>query len=171
MGRDVEENGENGLEVRWYRVDTSLGVFGAGFTKRGLCQLNLPGKAPRNAQRLRGQEGQTGRNLKDALELYATGRKVAFRVPLDLSNGTPFQRKVWKALKDIPFGQVLTYADVARKVGQPGSARAVGTACSHNPVPVVVPCHRVIGSNGSLAGFSGGVPMKKKLLSLEGYRP
>lgn len=158
-------------ENRRYRLTTGLGVFGVAFTDRGVCRITFPSKAPHNAQELRGQEKDTGRVLRDALQTYATGRKVAFNVQLDLSAGTEFQQKIWRTLRSIPFGQVWTYAQVAKKVGKPRSARAVGEACKKNPVLIVVPCHRVIGTDGSMTGFAGGVALKKKLLRLEGYKP
>lgn len=101
---------------------------------------------------------------------YFEGECVSFRVPLDLSGGTEFQRKVWRALQTIPYGQTRSYAWVAKKIGQPGAVRAVGAACGANPVPVMVPCHRVLRSDGSLGGFSAGLGWKKRLLALERSR-
>lgn len=155
---------------RSYRVTTDMGVFGVMFSEKGVSNIKFPGKASRDSRELRGQEGSQGRALRDAMKTYATGRKVAFNVPLDLSEGTAFQQKVWRTLRDIPYGQTWTYADIARKIGKPKSSRAVGDACRKNPVPIILPCHRVIGSNGSMTGFGGGVNLKKRLLKLEGYR-
>lgn len=86
---------------------------------------------------------------------------------MDLSSGTSFQQKVWRALTKIPFGQTRSYAWVAQKIGKPKASRAVGAACGANPVPVVIPCHRVVASDGSLGGFGGGLPMKRRLLAVE----
>jgi O-6-methylguanine DNA methyltransferase len=86
---------------------------------------------------------------------------------MDLSSGTDFQRRVWRALQKIPRGQTRSYGWVARKIGRPKAARAVGTACGANPVPIIIPCHRVIASDGSLGGFGGGLPLKRRLLALE----
>ena len=86
---------------------------------------------------------------------------------MDLSSGTSFQQKVWRALTKIPRGQTRSYKWVAQKIGKPNATRAVGTACGANPVPVIIPCHRVIASDGSLGGFGGGLPMKRRLLRLE----
>ncbi len=86
---------------------------------------------------------------------------------MDLSSGTSFQQKVWRALTKIPRGQTRSYAWVARQIGKPKAVRAVGAACGANPVPVIVPCHRVIASDGSFGGFGGGLPMKRQLLRLE----
>lgn len=87
---------------------------------------------------------------------------------MDLSGGTPFQRKVWGALRQIPYGQTRSYAWVAQRIGKPKAARAVGAACGANPIPVIIPCHRVVASDGSLGGYTAGLAWKKKLLRLEG---
>ncbi len=108
------------------------------------------------------------RRLREQLASYFAGEAVAFGVPLDVSGGTVFQRAVWRACGRIPYGQTRSYADVARMAGRPAAVRAAGNALHNNPVPVVVPCHRVIKSDGSLGRFGGGVSVKKKLLRLEG---
>ncbi len=100
---------------------------------------------------------------------YFTGREVEFPDKLDLSKATPFQRTVWQAARKIPYGETRRYAWVARKTGNPSASRAAGQALSKNPLPVIVPCHRVIYSNGALGGFTGGVAVKKRLLILEKY--
>jgi len=100
------------------------------------------------------------------LDEYFAGRLRRFTLPLDL-RGTPFQRQVWDALLDIPYGETRSYGDVARALGRPRSARAVGGANHVNPVAIVVPCHRVIGADGSLTGYGGGLDRKKALLDLE----
>jgi methylated-DNA-[protein]-cysteine S-methyltransferase len=101
------------------------------------------------------------------LEEYFAGQRTRFTLPLDLS-GTPFQRQVWRALLTIPFGETRSYAQIARQIGKPGAARAVGAANGRNPVSIVAPCHRVIGSTGALTGFGGGLDVKARLLALEG---
>jgi methylated-DNA-[protein]-cysteine S-methyltransferase len=100
------------------------------------------------------------------LEEYARGARRRFSVPFELE-GTHFQCEVWKALFEIPFGQVRTYGEVARALGRPGAARAVGAAAGKNPLPVIVPCHRVVGAGGALTGFSGGLEVKRQLLEIE----
>jgi methylated-DNA-[protein]-cysteine S-methyltransferase len=102
----------------------------------------------------------------DQLDGYFCGNLTKFDLPLDLA-GTEFQLKVWKALCRIPYGETRTYGQIAGALGQPGAARAVGLANNHNPVPIIVPCHRVIGADGSLTGYGGGLPRKRKLLDLE----
>ena len=101
------------------------------------------------------------------LEEYFSGARRAFTLPL-APVGTAFQLAVWQALKTIPYGETLSYAQLARRLGRTGSARAVGLANGANPLPIIVPCHRVIGADGSLTGFGGGLPIKRALLALEG---
>ena len=103
----------------------------------------------------------------DQLQQYFAGTRRQFTFPLDL-RGTPFQLKCWRALLDIPYGQTRTYADIARAVGCPHGYRAVGLANNRNPIAIVVPCHRVIASDGTLCGYGGGLDVKRKLLELEG---
>ena len=100
------------------------------------------------------------------LEEYFRGERHEFDLELDLV-GTPFQRRVWEALLTIPYGETRSYGEIAQKIGAPGAFRAVGMANGHNPVGIIVPCHRVIGANGSLTGYGGGIDRKKKLLGLE----
>jgi methylated-DNA-[protein]-cysteine S-methyltransferase len=102
----------------------------------------------------------------DQLDGYFCGNLTRFDHPLD-PVGTEFQLKVWRALCRIPYGETRAYGQIARAIGQPGAARAVGLANNHNPLPIVVPCHRVIGADGSLTGYGGGLPRKRKLLDLE----
>ena len=98
---------------------------------------------------------------------YFAGRRREFDLTLDVS-GTPFQRKVWSALRTIPFGETRSYGQIARQIGNPDAVRAVGAANGRNPVSIVTPCHRVIGSSGKLTGFGGGLDAKARLLALEG---
>lgn len=101
---------------------------------------------------------------------YFAGRRKRFALKLDVS-GTPFQRKVWNALLAIPFGETRSYAQIAKQIGHPGAARAVGAANGRNPLSIVAPCHRVIGSTGALTGFAAGLDVKARLLALEGATP
>ncbi len=103
----------------------------------------------------------------DQLRRYLRGERVEFTCPLDL-HGTAFQVDVWEELFRIPYGQTHTYAEIARAIGRPSAVRAVGAANGANPVAIIVPCHRVIGSDGTLTGYGGGLPTKAWLLSLEG---
>lgn len=97
---------------------------------------------------------------------YFTGRRKTFDFPYQLT-GTEFQKEVWKALCRIPYGQTKTYGEIAKEIGNPKASRAVGMACSRNPIWIAVPCHRVVGTNGSLTGYAGGLAMKEALLQLE----
>jgi O-6-methylguanine DNA methyltransferase len=106
-------------------------------------------------------------SLKKDLKSYFSGKRVSFRQALDLSGGTPFQKRVWKAMQKIPPGQTKSYGWLARQAGGKNKARAVGAACGANPIPIIVPCHRVVRSDGSLGGYGGGLGAKRKLLSLE----
>jgi methylated-DNA-[protein]-cysteine S-methyltransferase len=101
------------------------------------------------------------------LEEYFAGERRVFEVPLDVSSGTAFQREAWLALARIPYGETTTYGEQARRLGRPDAVRAVGAANGRNPLPIVLPCHRVIGADGALTGFGGGLPVKRALLDLE----
>jgi O-6-methylguanine DNA methyltransferase len=98
---------------------------------------------------------------------YFNGKKIKFRTKLDLSSGTAFQQKVWRALQTIPPGQTRSYSWIAKMIGKPRAVRAVGAACGANPVPILVPCHRAVRSDGGLGGFSAGLKWKKRLLEIE----
>jgi methylated-DNA-[protein]-cysteine S-methyltransferase len=101
------------------------------------------------------------------LREYMAGQREEFTVPLELT-GTSFQREVWQELCKIPYGKTCRYIDIANAIGKPKAVRAVGAANGSNPVPIIVPCHRVIGSDGTLTGYGGGLPLKRRLLQLEG---
>jgi O-6-methylguanine DNA methyltransferase len=111
--------------------------------------------------------GGPAADMAHEIELYFDGRLTEFKTPIDVSEGTPFQKSVWNKLLDIPYGETATYGEVAEGVGKPGAARAVGNAVGANPIPIVIPCHRVLASNG-LGGYSGGIDIKKDLLRVEG---
>ncbi len=100
------------------------------------------------------------------LRAYFSGELESFDLPL-APEGTPFQQKVWKELCRIPYGETISYGELAKRIGNPAASRAVGLANGSNPIPIVIPCHRVIGSNGKLTGYGGGLPIKEKLLALE----
>jgi O-6-methylguanine DNA methyltransferase len=115
------------------------------------------------------QSAERLRPFRTQLEEYFAGRRRDFTFTLDL-RGTEFQKRCWRELLRIPYGQTRSYADIAHAVGRPRAFRAVGMANNRNPVAIVVPCHRVIASDGSLCGYGGGLPLKEKLLRLEGAR-
>ena len=101
------------------------------------------------------------------LSEYFAGARTDFTVPIEVRGGSEFERAVWAELARIPYGEMRTYGQVAAAVGDPAAARAVGVACNRNPIPVIVPCHRVVGAGGKLVGFGGGLPRKRHLLELE----
>ena len=151
------------------RIDTPLGPLTLAATPKGLAgawfdaQAHHPGvlQAPVNG----GQRWleQAARELAD----YFAGRRRSFHVPLD-TQGTTFQLNVWHALQHIACGQLHSYGAIAQELGRPAAARAVGAAVGRNPISVIVPCHRVVGRNGALTGYAGGLPRKEALLMLEG---
>jgi O-6-methylguanine DNA methyltransferase len=157
-------------------VETPAGVFGAVLTSRGLSRLIFPGEAFEQCDAWVARwEPAAGRScdraallqLGEQLSEYFEGTLRQFTVPLDL-RGTPFQQRVWSALRDVGYGELRTYGQVASGMGSPQAVRAVGAANGANPVPIIVPCHRIIGSSGRLIGYGGGLDMKRRLLELEG---
>jgi methylated-DNA-[protein]-cysteine S-methyltransferase len=163
--------------LRYTVVPSPLGPLYAVFGRRGLCQLVFGAELDVHMF-LHGLGAPAGwverdadedmRRLSDELTAYFACERPAFRTKLDLWAGTPFQRKVWRALRRIPYGKTASYGDIARRVGNPRACRAVGAANGANPVPIIVPCHRVICSNGDLGGFGAGLPIKRWLLRHEG---
>ncbi len=119
--------------------------------------------------RARGIENCTNNVMRDAVDqfrLYFAGKLQTFDLPLEII-GTGFQKRVWSALRDIPYGKTRSYSQIAREIGAPRAVRAVGAANGRNPIPIIVPCHRVIGASGKLVGFGGGLDWKRFLLDLE----
>ncbi|OUM63864.1 hypothetical protein PIROE2DRAFT_61035 [Piromyces sp. E2] len=108
----------------------------------------------------------TEKIYKEILE-YMVGERKTFDIPYKFHHGTPFQKQVWHVLESIPYGEVYTYGEVAKKIKNPKAVRAVGGACHRNPLWLIVPCHRVVGTNGHLTGYAVGLPLKKQLLALE----
>lgn len=150
-------------------LDTPIGLLTLAATDDGLFAVAFPQNRHPLPQRDHWRSGNH-RWLDAAatqLDGYFAGRRHAFDLPL-ASHGTSFQQRVWHALRTIPFGTTWSYADLARAIGQPNAVRAVGAANGRNPIPIIVPCHRVIGSSGALTGFAGGLDTKLALLRLEG---
>jgi methylated-DNA-[protein]-cysteine S-methyltransferase len=154
-------------------VATPLGTVGVSFSGKGITEIELPqaGKGRRGGQVAAICGPSVERKAAKLLRKYFSGKRVTFDVPLDLQQATAFQRAVWKAAAAIPYGETRSYAWIARRIGRPKAARAVGQALGANPVPVIIPCHRVISSSGALGGFSGGLGMKERLLRLERRGP
>ena len=152
----------------WHEVDSPVGPLlltsdGAALTR---VHFQSPGR-PLRPERTWQHDKSPFKTACAQLKEYFAGRRRDFSVRLSLA-GTDFQRMVWQALQAIPYGETITYGELARRIGQPTAARAVGLANGSNPVPIIVPCHRVIGADGSLTGFGGGLRTKRHLLELEG---
>jgi methylated-DNA-[protein]-cysteine S-methyltransferase len=150
-----------------FGVTTSLGRFGVALSDRGIVWIDL---AYRGRVRIGGAGGEAteaARKASALLQRYAAGEDVPFDVPLDLRKATPFQKAVWRAAASIPYGETRSYKWIAERIGKPGSARAVGQALGANPIPIIIPCHRVVTSAGAIGGFSGGRGLKERLLRRE----
>ncbi len=159
---------------RYFTFSTSAGWVGVLSSEKGLLCNTFPQPSEEEAHRHLGDsaslaEGspQQFTDFAERLRTYFSGGKVAFQDELDFTGATPFQCRVWQATRLIPHGQTLSYGQVAERIGSPGASRAVGHALGKNRLPIIVPCHRVLASDGGLCGFGGGLPMKKYLLSLE----
>jgi methylated-DNA-[protein]-cysteine S-methyltransferase len=150
---------------------TGAGWAGILCSTSGLQRVILPRESAREVQELLGTKTFEAPGpcayLQERLQDYFSGLRVDFPDVLDLSGATPFQRQVWQAARHIPYGATRSYQWVASHIGRPGAARAVGQALGKNPLPIIVPCHRVVASDGRLGGFTGGIEMKKYLLRLE----
>jgi methylated-DNA-[protein]-cysteine S-methyltransferase len=159
---DIFEGEVNVLKVFFYQ--TEIGRIGIAEDGGGITNLHFEGDAvPRDA------EVSETKALKEAhrqLSKYLAGELKEFTLPL-APRGTEFQRKVWDALRRIPYGKMVSYKDIAAAVGNPKAVRAVGMANNRNPIPIFIPCHRVIGSDGKLVGYRSGLDIKQKLLDLE----
>ena len=148
------------------RIETGDGVFSAVFNDNGLAELSFPDRACR-VQPTGAVPKEWEKETAAALKRVLRGEQPEVLPPLDLSKGTPFQQKVWRALLEIPAGETRSYGEIAVAVGEPGAARAVGMACGANPIPVLVPCHRILAAHKKLGGFSAGLKWKRLLLARE----
>ena len=142
-------------------VDTPIGPLTMEASDRGLSAIRFPGAQPSGDRDPAALEAAAAQ-----LREYFAGERTAFDLDLDLV-GTPLQRAVWERLQAIPYGETVTYTELAQAVGRPNAVRAVAAAVGRTPVPVVVPCHRVVGRDGSLTGYAGGLERKRALLDLE----
>lgn len=151
------------------RFDSPLGPITVAATAKGLAGLWFDGQAyhPGTLDAPVDEQQAFIVQAHKELERYWQGSRKPFAVPLD-AQGTPFQQAVWRTLLEIPAGHTRTYADVAARAGSPRAVRAAGAAIGRNPLSVIVPCHRVLGRDGSLTGYAGGLPRKQALLRLEG---
>ena len=149
-------------------VESPIGKLLIAGDQESVRQINFakngkPSKPePEWQESSRGPVAQAARQLRE----YFAGSRTDFDLPLS-PQGTEFQRQVWRRLQEIPYGETISYGQLANQIGNPKASRAVGLANGSNPIPIVIPCHRVIGSNGKLTGYGGGLPIKEKLLALE----
>jgi O-6-methylguanine DNA methyltransferase len=164
-----------GVKLATTAVETPLGSLRLAVTEAGVARIALPRSSGAGfAGWLRSAFPDAERvpwlPLLDKVQLelreYFAGKRREFGLPLDL-RGTEFQRAIWRAIADIPYGDTRTYSEIARRAGRPAAVRAAGGATGANPVPILVPCHRVIAAQGKLGGFSGGLDAKRRLLALE----
>jgi methylated-DNA-[protein]-cysteine S-methyltransferase len=164
----MREGGGVEIDALLYtRVDSPIGelmLVGDGRSLRGLYMQSGPRPTPVRPEWTESAAPFAG--VTAQLAEYFEGRRTSFDVALTLA-GSPFERRVWALLQEIPYGETASYGELARRVGQPQAARAVGVANGRNPVAVIVPCHRVIGADGSLTGYGGGLERKQLLLDLE----
>jgi methylated-DNA-[protein]-cysteine S-methyltransferase len=164
------------LDVAYATSDSPFGPLLLAATPRGLVRVSLPTYGPEKtleelATRISPRVLEAPAQLDEArreLDLYFEGKLTEFDLPLDWSLTEGFRRKVQQAIHRIPYGQTRSYTEMARSAGNERAVRAAGTACGSNPIPIVVPCHRVLRSGGALGGYGGGLPMKEALLQLEG---
>ena len=147
-----------------FLYDSPLGVLALRATPGGLASISFHPHGPQG-----GDEEILAAAVRQ-LDEYFAGERRAFDLPLDLS-GSEFQQSVWAQLRRIPYGETVSYSQLAERIGRTDIVRAVGAAVGRTPVPIIVPCHRVVGADGSLTGYGGGLPRKRALLDLEAGRP
>jgi len=161
-------------ELDYITFDTDMGWIGVLGSGKGLLRITLPQRSAQQARQLLGDRVNYAtwsprrlEGLAERLRAYFGGHKVAFPDRLDLSAATPFQREVWEITRLIPYGEIRSYAWVAEQIRRPKAVRAAGQALARNPLPVIIPCHRVLNTDGKLGGYTGGVELKRQLLCLE----
>jgi methylated-DNA-[protein]-cysteine S-methyltransferase len=160
--------------VIYRSIDSPVGGLLLARDEAGLRMIHFAGPAKAGHDQFGGVRLQAEWTRRDSafddvvsqLDQYFQGGRRDFDLPL-APHGTPFQQKVWRALLDIPYGETISYGELAARIGQRSASRAVGLANGSNPISIVIPCHRVIGANGKLTGYGGGLPIKQQLLSLE----
>ncbi len=166
---------ENLLDVAYDLVDTPIGNLFVAATPRGLCRISYDAVPEQQLESLARSFGvrvlRSAKPIDTArreLDEYFEGKRRRFDLPLDVALLADFNRRVLRELVRVPYGEVVTYGELASRAARPRAARAVGTVMNRNPLPIVLPCHRVIGANGKLVGYGGGLDRKEKLLRLEG---
>lgn len=165
--------GESKIKFIYDIFHTKLGWVGIAATDKGINKITLPRtsaaevRACLNTGNGYVQDKSEFIKLKEDIACFLRGEEVVFDVVLDMSFATEFRKKVWEAAMEIPYGCTISYSELAMRLGEPNSTRAVGSALGANPFPMVIPCHRVIAKNGALGGYSGGIELKAQLLTLE----
>ena len=166
---------EGVLDVTYELTDSPVGELLVAATGRGVCRISFDPEPERELEELAKAYGvrvlRSSRPLerpRRELDEYFDGRRHEFGVDVDLGGVPSFQQLVLGELRRVPYGETATYGGLAARIGQPKAARAVGGALNRNPVPIVVPCHRIVGASGSLVGYAGGLERKQRLLALEG---
>ena len=161
-------------KIYYAGLETPLGTMWAAASEKGLVQFNISDNREGFMSELKArikaeyvEDPSKFKALRGELDRYFKGEKLIFRGPFDM-RGTPFQVEVWKALHSIPYGKLTSYGGVAKQIGRPKAMRAVGNAVGDNPMGLIVPCHRVVSSNGGIGGFSTGLEWKRELLAQEG---
>ncbi|PZG02245.1 methylated-DNA--[protein]-cysteine S-methyltransferase [Micromonospora deserti] len=149
--------------MRWTVLDSPIGEFSVATDDGGVCGAHFG----RVEGAVTAPADELSRRVVAELRAYFAGELTEFAVPVSVRRGSDFERAVWREMTLIPYAGMLTYGEVARQLGDPGAARAVGVACNRNPVPVIVPCHRIVGAGSKLIGFGGGLDRKRFLLELE----
>jgi len=157
----------NARALKYTSMESPIGPLLLAGDESGLHMVYfVNGRRPMSPPRHWVEDKKPFKEAVRQLETYFAGKLEKFDLPLVLG-GTEFQLLVWRSLQKIPYGETVSYGQLAKRIGSPDAARAVGLANGSNPIPIIIPCHRVIGSNGDLTGFGGGLPIKKKLLALE----
>lgn len=156
--------------ARIYVAATAKGIWKISLTHKNEKEFVAEVGSQRSGVRSIVKDDLYFRAIKTDIAKYLSGSFVSFKKYAIVFEGTDFQKKVWRALRGIPYGRVLTYKQVAEKIGKPKASRAVGSACGANDLPIIIPCHRVIATADSLGGFSGGLKLKRHLLRLEGVK-
>jgi epoxyqueuosine reductase len=161
-------------KILYTGLETPLGTMWAAASEKGLVQFNISTNKENFLKELKSrikaeyvEDSSRFRALKAELDRYFNGERFIFEGPFDM-RGTSFQVEVWKAIHSIPYGKLTSYGGIAKQIGRPKAVRAVGNAVGDNPMGLIVPCHRVVSSNGGIGGFTGGLEWKRKLLTQEG---
>lgn len=161
------------MEAYYYSFESPIGKMKITFTEKGILRLYLPNEKNEDIQlflnkyslkKIKVDKSQF--SYHDEIISYLEGNLKQFNLPLDL-RGTSFQKKVWTELRAISYGQLKSYKDISISIGRNKAFRAVGSACNKNPIPIIIPCHRVVSSGGKLTGYRGGIKLKERLISLE----